>query len=308
MALYNRYRPTTFNEVVGNKATVSALIGLCQTVKDAPHAVLIHGPTGCGKTTLGRIFLKQLGAKGFDFLEMDSAHFRGIDSIRELRRKSGYKPVEGRIRGVLLDECHQLSKDAQHALLKELEDPPVHVYYVLCTTEPKKLLKTIRGRCNQHVVQTLSSSLLVRLLYRIGSREGEKLPRKILAQIAENSGGHVRNAIQTLEQVLSVGPDQREEFAKRAAEEQAEVIELCRILLRQKPSWKSTAKTLKGLKKAGTDAEGVRRVVLGYCQSVLLNSGQSRAASVMEEFLEPFYDTLFPGLVFACYMAVHKGE
>ena len=302
-ALHLKYRPHTLDEVVGNEDVVEILRRQIsgETKQPLPHSLLFHGPTGCGKTTLGRIVAYELGARGNDIGEIDSADFRGIDTIRELRNQSKYFPLEGSKRAWILDEVHRLTHDAQSALLKALEDTPSHVYYILCTTDPQKLLPTIRGRCAEFQVRTLSDKEMTKLLRRVVKAEKETLPRVVYTQIVQDSMGHPRNALQILAHTLSVPAERRLEVAKRQAEEQSQVIELCRALLK-KGQWKQVSTILRGLKDQ--DAEGIRRAVLGYCQSVLLNGQNDSAASVMEEFLEPFYNTGFPGLVFACYSAV----
>jgi DNA polymerase-3 subunit gamma/tau len=199
-----------------------------------------------------------------------------------------------------------MTGDAQTALLKALEDTPSHVYYILCTTEPQKLLPTIRGRCAQYQVQPLSEKDMKKLLRRVVKAEEESLSKEIYDQIVQDSLGHPRNALQILSQVLSVDGDKRLAMAKRTAETQSKTIELCRALV-SGDSWKKVSGILKGLKDE--DPEGVRRAVLGYCQAILLGDKPDvSAASVMEEFLEPFYNTGFPGLTFACYSVIYGAE
>ena len=300
MSLYLKYRPNDFKDVKGNEDLLDSLKGILAK-KDGPHAYLFHGPSGCGKTTLGRIVANELGAVGDDFREIDSADFRGIDSIREIRKQSQFRPLEGSCRVWLLDEVHKLSNDAMNAMLKALEDTPKHVYYILCTTDPQKLLATIRGRCTQFQVSPLTDKQMFRLLRNVARQEKDKLPDEIYEQIIQDSQGQSRDALQILEQVLCAEPDKRLKVAKRTAELQSQTIELCRALLN--PSgWKKVANILTGLKDQ--DPERMRRAVLGYCQAVLLKGENDQAAHVMEEMIEPFYNTAFPGLVFACYSIV----
>ena len=177
MSLFNKYRPTSFDEIKGNKQIISSLPELLQK-DDRPHSFLIHGPTGCGKTTIGRIIANELGCVGSDFREVDSADFRGIDTIREIRKNSLFKPLEGKVRVWLIDECNKLTNDAQNALLKILEDSPPHVYFVLCTTDPQKLIPAIKGRCAQYQVAPLLERELFGLLRKIARDEGETLEKE----------------------------------------------------------------------------------------------------------------------------------
>ena len=192
-----------------------------------------------------------------------------------------------------------MTNDAQNALLKILEDTPKLVYFVLCTTDPHKLLKTIQGRCSQFAVKPLDDRQMFRLLKTVVKNEGEELPQEVYDQIMQDSLGHPRNALQILDQVLRVEADKRLELARRSAEEQSESIALCRALIKGGAGWKEIREILNGLKDQ--DAEGIRRHVLGYAQAVLLKEDNLRAWRVLEELYEPLYNVGFPGLVYACY-------
>jgi len=301
MGLYQKHRPKDLDSFYGNSATTNALQKAIDK-NTLSHAILLSGPTGCGKTTLARIIANTIGAEGEDYKELDVADFRGIDTVRNIRKQTRYKPFSGKARVWVLDECHMLTKDAQNALLKALEDTPDHVYYILCTTDPQKLISTVRGRCQSYEVSQLQDIEMKKLLRHISKKEGEKLgDKEIYTQIIESSGGHPRNAIQILEQVLQVPEEQRIDVAKVKSEQLAQGIELCRLLL-STSSWNKVAAILRGLK--GQDAESIRRQVLGYMSAVLLNKDEVRAGRIMEEFIEPFYNSGFPGLVYACYAII----
>lgn len=299
MSLYLKYRPTNFDEVFGNQETVEAVQHMLNKPEECPHVFLFHGPKGNGKTTLARLIGKELEIKGNDLREMDSADFRGIDAVRDIRKQAQYKPLEGSRRMWILDEVHQLTKDAQSALLKILEDTPAHVYFVLCTTDPQKLLPTVRDRCSQFEMKPLSDKEMKGLLVKVCKAEGEKLNGKVGRQIIQDSLGHPRAALQILDQVLRVSPDKRLSVAKQQADQQNQSIELCRALLSRQP-WSKVKVIVKGLKDQ--DPESVRRHVLGYAQAVVLNSDNEQAGLIMEEFIEPFYDSGFAGVVFASYV------
>ena len=301
MSLYLKYRPKTFADVKGNETVIASLQGLLSNIDECPHVFLLHGNTGCGKTTLGRILAEQLGCVGSDLKEIDSADFRGIDTVREIGKNCQYKPLEGRCRVWIIDECHKLTGDAQNAFLKRLEDTPKHVYFILCTTEPEKLIAAIKGRCQQFQVQPLSDSQMLGLLRGIVRKEGQTLEKEVYEQIIQDSLGHSRNALQILEQVLTLPSEKRLEAVKRIVEEQSQIIELCRALLKN-ASWKEVAVILTGLK--GQDAETIRRTVLGYCQAVLLKGENPQAALIIENFWEPTYNIGFPGITFMCYSII----
>lgn len=304
MSLYLKYRPNIFEEMVGNEAVIQSLRS-CLKKENPPHSFLFYGPTGCGKTTLGRIVAKELGCRGSDLREIDSADFRGIDVVRDIRKQSQYKPLESNCKVWILDEVHQMSRDAQNALLKALEDTPRHVYYILCTTDPQKLIPTLKGRCSQFKVNLLNEKEMLKVLRKVVKSENESLEGKVYKQIIEDSQGHVRNALQILDQVLNVEPEKRLEIAKIEAEKQSQVIELCRALL-QRAGWKKISNILSGLKNE--DSETIRRQILGYCSTVLLKGKDSQAAVIMEEMIEPFYDAGFPGLIFACYSIIQGDD
>ena len=300
MSLYQKYRPQTFDDVVGNEDVIDSLRSVI--ARDS-HAFLMHGPAGCGKTTLGRIIARELGCKGQDLVELDSADFRGIETIRSVRRNVDYKPLESKRRVWILDEAHALTNDAQNALLKVLEEPPPWVAFILCTTAPHKLLPTIRSRCSEHAVAPLDEGHMRRLLRRVVKEEGASLDRKIYEQIGRDSMGHPRAALTILEQVIDLPEEKRAAVAARAAAEESKTLDLCRALLARK-GWKSVSKILNGLRKE--EPESIRRAVLGYCQSVLLKGDNVQAAVIMETFMDPFYDNGFPQLVFCCYSAVSQ--
>jgi DNA polymerase-3 subunit gamma/tau len=299
MSLYLKYRPKDFEALQGNAALIDSLRELLNR-EDLPHAFLFHGPTGCGKTTIARIIAETLGCVGNDYREVDSADFRGIDTVREIRKQSQFKPLEGPCRVWVIDEVHKMTNDAQNAMLKILEDTPSHIYFILCTTDPQKLLPTVRGRCSQYQVATLTDREMMNLLRNVVKQEGETLTRQIYEQIITDSLGHPRNALQILEQVLATSADKRLEVSQRVAEEQSQVIELCRALIK-KAGWKEVAGILN---KLDQDPESVRRAVMGYAQAVLFKGSNIQAGRVLESFVENFFNSGKPGLTLACYRAI----
>jgi DNA polymerase III gamma/tau subunit len=309
MSLYLKYRPNDFNEVIGNREIVSTLKGMMRNKETFPHTFLFYGPTGCGKTTFARIVAKKLNCTDQNIVEVDTAQFRGIDTVREIRRNAQFRPLGGGIRVFIIDEVHKMTTDAQNAFLKILEDTPKDIYFILCTTNEKSLLPTIRGRCSQFQVSLLNNSQMELLLTDVTEKENESISNEVLSEIVKSANGHPRNALTILEQVFAIPEKRRLRFAKQAIIEEKQSIDLCRALLKRE-SWSKVKTILKGLK--GQDEEGIRRVVMGYATNTLLGTNNSKieeaAAMILEEFVEPFYNSGFPGLVAACYFVINGKE
>jgi len=294
-----KYRPKRLSDFLGNTETVQSLRALMER-EEMPHTILFTGPSGTGKTTLARIVAKRLRCSEYDLQELNTADFRGIDTIRDVVKNMSLCPMSGSYRIWILDECHSLTKDAQHALLKALEDTPKHVYFLLATTNPEKLLPTIKTRCVTFDVKPLNDKLMDQLLKDVIAKEQVLVMQEAIDQIIQDSLGSARMALSILDKIINMDSKLMLEAAKQQAAAQSEAINLCRALISKRP-WKEIAKIIRGLEQ---EPESVRRAVLGYAQAVLLKSDNPQAALVLMNFRAPLYDVGKPGLTIACYESI----
>lgn len=246
---------------------------------------------------MARILKDKLGCSGMDFCELNCSDSRGIDTIREIARSMHLAPTGGKVRIWLLDEVHQLSKDAQHGSLKIFEDTPKHVYFFLCTTDPHKLLKTIRTRCTEMPVRDLTYDELEILIKQVCKKEEEKLDEEVLEAIITNAMGSARTALVLLDKALNLDEAERLEGVQLKAMEESKSIELCRILLQQ-GTWKQVTKILKGLT---AEPETIRYSVMLYANAVLRSKKDVQAFRIIQAFEDNFYDSKAAGVVRACY-------
>lgn len=204
LALYRKYRPETFSDVVGQEQIVNLLTSSIKQNKIS-HAYLFCGGRGTGKITVARIFAKDIGCNPEDIIEIDAASNRGIDEIRELREAVRTAPFSSPYKVYIIDEAHMLTKEAANALLKTLEEPPSHVIFILATTDPEKLPTTIVSRCQKIIFKQPDIETLSNRLMHVAKSEGFNLPKEGAEHISSHGKGSYRDALGILEQILITG-------------------------------------------------------------------------------------------------------
>lgn len=203
VALYRKYRPNTFSDVVGQEHIVSVLVNSIND-KKISHAYLFSGGRGTGKTSVARILAREIGCNPEDIIEIDAASNRGIDEIRELRDAVRTAPFSSPYKVYIIDEAHMLTKEAANALLKTLEEPPQHVIFILATTDPDKLPETILSRCQHYAFRQPTHEILAKRLMYVADKEGRLIDEATAQLIASFGKGSYRDALGVLEQVLAL--------------------------------------------------------------------------------------------------------
>ena len=230
LALYRKYRPSVFADVIGQEHVTVPLSNALTSGK-THHAYLFSGPRGCGKTSSARIMARSLncekgptptpcglcqsckdlvanGPGSLDVIELDAATHGLVDDARDLRDKAFFAPVHSRYKIYIIDEAHQLGPGAANALLKVVEEPPPHVIFIFATTEPEKLISTIRSRTHHYPFRLVPPGILAEHLEKICKEEGATVAKGVIPLVVRASGGSVRDALSVLGQLLAgAGPD-----------------------------------------------------------------------------------------------------
>ena len=230
LALYRKYRPSVFADVIGQEHVTVPLSNALESGR-THHAYLFSGPRGCGKTSSARIMARSLnceqgptptpcglcqsckdlvanGPGSLDVIELDAATHGLVDDARDLRDKAFFAPVQSRYKIYIIDEAHQLGPGAANALLKVVEEPPPHVIFIFATTEPEKLISTIRSRTHHYPFRLVPPGILAEHMEKICKEEGATVAKGVIPLVVRASGGSVRDALSVLGQLLAgAGPD-----------------------------------------------------------------------------------------------------
>ncbi|MSY10351.1 MAG: DNA polymerase III subunit gamma and tau, partial [Actinobacteria bacterium] len=230
LALYRKYRPSLFADVIGQEHVTVPLSNALSSGR-IHHAYLFSGPRGCGKTSSARIMARSLncekgptpdpcgtcqsctdlvanGPGSLDVIELDAATHGLVDDARDLRDKAFFAPVNSRYKIYIIDEAHQLGPGAANALLKVVEEPPPHVIFIFATTEPDKLISTIRSRTHHYPFRLVPPGILAAHLEKVCNSEGVKVAKGVIPLVVRASGGSVRDALSVLGQLLAGAGDQ----------------------------------------------------------------------------------------------------
>lgn len=297
--LHILYRPRSFDEYLGNRVVKEGI----KSVIGKTHFFLLYGPRGCGKTTMARLIAPLLKVHPADVHEIDSADKTGVDDARALKSTMNFYAFSGGNKLYIFDEIHRLSGAAFDSLLKILEHPPAHVFFVGCTTEFQKVPATIISRAKVYQVQPLSTKEADDLIKWVCDEEGITLSNNVRQSILENCENIPREIVSAIDKVRNIKNDD-DAIMLISIKDNPQIKDLCQALLNKRP-WNEISTILKGIQD---EPENIRYAVLGYMNTVILGGGKFAdwAWAISDTFRESFIYTKRNGLISACFYLIKQ--
>jgi len=297
LVLYRKYRPKLFSEIIGQEHIVKTLTNAISSGMIS-HAYFFSGPRGTGKTTMARLFAKAINCenrnpgesepcnkcsscleindgRSIDLIEIDAASSGGIDQIRELREGIKFVPTKSKYKVFILDEAHQLSKEAANAILKTLEEPPAHAIFILATTEAHKMIPTIISRCQHFDFWKLTLQQIIDKLDYVAKKEGVKIEKDAVKLIAAAGGGSIRDSESMLDQVFAFGGNGKTEIKAQDIKELFGIVDVALVFkfigfLAEKDA-SGALNFLNETTDKGTDLQEFVKSIINYLRQILIS-------------------------------------
>lgn len=290
-SLYRAYRPNTFKEIIGQDQIVTPLKEQIASGK-VGHAYLFAGSRGLGKTSIARIFARELKTDERDIYELDAASNNGVDEIRELNNSVHTLPFNSERKVYILDEAHMLSKSAWNAFLKTLEEPPAHVVLILATTELEKVPETVRSRCQVFQFKKPARAALAKLVLEVGKKEGYGIEPAAAELIGMLGDGSYRDALSVLEKALASSSDKKlsREDAEKATGAPRHALVHGLVAALSEGNEATALTTIRTVSEQGIDMPLYLTLVLEYLRQILLlRHAPELVKEIQEELGEDAY-------------------
>jgi DNA polymerase-3 subunit gamma/tau len=304
MSLAEKYRPKTLDQVIGQKTVVKAITEVLKR-KSIPKSWLFTGPSGTGKSTLSYILANQFAggkANQSNIVYIDAATNTGAEDMRATAQKSHYKALgESTTKTLIVDEAHNLSQKAWDSMLIATENPPTHVFWILCSTNPSKIPDTIKTRCVKFTLKPVDEVEIFELLTKVSEKEKLNALPEVLELIAESCGGSPREALSNLEKCAHAKTLNEARELLRTALQMKGPVDLARALLGNKVSWTDITRLINSMENV--ESEGIRIIVVNYIAGALMKAKSDNEAkrflSILECFATPYQqsDKLAPLLM-----------
>lgn len=275
MELYNKYRPTVFEEMVGDYTHIKQL---------ESNALLFHGPSGTGKTVSAFALAKHRGATEADIQYINASDKNGVDDVREILERTVYAPI-GAMHFIIFDECHKLSDSAMNCLLIPVEEAPPRICYCFCTSQVAKVDKALRSRCTPVAFTSIDPDEVFKVLRKVSTEEGTMVQSTVLSSISESCNGNMRQALSELATVIPMEPEQRVKYvATLGVDGLPEFIEIARAFWNGSGYVKifPMVKALKDL----NNWEGLRLTIWSYGISMSAKGIDIPMVKVLECFVD----------------------
>ena len=294
--LYQKVRPNNIIDIIGNDSVVKAVQQLFNQTK-RPHSFILKGPSGCGKTTLALIIAAGFDCKSENIIKLNVANVNGIDAMRRITNEAHTYGMGGGNKVYILDEAHQLTKDAQNEMLEILEFYPNHCYFILCTTKVTGIIKTVRNRCTEYELNKLTEEETKTLLNNVCELEKLEIDQDLIEAIACTCDGSPRAALVSLEQIIGTeNIDEALELLVKGTTKDTNILDLCKLLtmdpkLRHQ-KWQKIIRTFNTIK---VEPEIIRKSIMTFTYNKLVRCEKVEVAIDYEHLLRIFSVSTFYG-------------
>ena len=300
--IITKYRPKNLDEFFGNKAVVKVAQGLIDDEEGRAQTYLFTGMRGCGKTTLAKLLATEFGADDSAVVEIDCSQDRSIEMVRNVHKMMSSPPLVGTAKAFIVDESHLLPSLTMQGFLKDTEEPPDHAYFFLCSTEPNRIIGTLRDRCLELELKRLNTKEATDFMGTICNQEKVDFTNKLVKAILKVSEGNPRKILKALYLAKHSDVESLKELLRYVDEDDPDIKALCRRFLYKKGVLLDVLASLKD-----KEPETTRRAVLSYMQKVILNPKDSdagiKAVQVAECFSE-FPSNGFIDIILASFESV----